>query len=117
MNGAGSAPFHLLEIVDAAHIAHEEQHFERLHVGSGGDHIDRDGDARIVGITKTTQNGLGIFLGFIGHLFTKLVPFIKLLANDFDDVVGMAIGFGKHECFRHFIVAVFIHAVGVDFCF
>ena len=44
---AGAAPFHLLEIDAAAHVAQKDEALERFHVGAGGDHIDGDGDAEL----------------------------------------------------------------------
>ena len=46
---ADAAAFHLLEVIQAAHVAHEEDDFERADVGAGGDHVHGDGDAGIVG--------------------------------------------------------------------
>ncbi len=43
---ARATAFHLLEKRPAADIAHEEEDFERLDVGAGGNHVDRDGDAQ-----------------------------------------------------------------------
>ena len=49
---AGAAAFHLLEVVAAFHVAHEEQAFQRLDVGAGGDHVHGDGDARVVVVAE-----------------------------------------------------------------
>ena len=46
---AAAATFHLLEVAERADVAHEDQAFERLHIGARGDHVHRDRDARVVG--------------------------------------------------------------------
>ncbi len=46
---AGAAALHLLQVVGALDVAHEEEAFEGLDVGAGGDHVHRDGDPGVEG--------------------------------------------------------------------
>ena len=45
---ADAAAFHLLEEAAGFHRAHEHHDLERFDVGAGGDHVDGDGDARVM---------------------------------------------------------------------
>ena len=47
-DGAHATALHLLEEVPGPDHSHEHDHLDRLHVGAGGDHVDGDGDARVV---------------------------------------------------------------------
>ena len=49
---AHAAAFHLLEEAARFDGAHEEDDFDRLDVGAGGDHVDGDGDARVVAVAE-----------------------------------------------------------------
>src|ERR1043165_9547809 len=95
--GAGAAAFHLLEIIAAFDIAHEEEAFERFHVGTGGHHIHGDGDAGVIIVAELGEDRLGIFVGFVSDLFAEGVSLGEFLADDIDDVVGVAIGLGEDE--------------------
>ena len=119
---AGAAPFHLFEIVAAFDIAHKQQAFERAHVGAGGDHVDGNGNARVVAVAEVGQHGFRLFalfddfavfvhnivFGFIGDFFAEFVALSEFFAHHFDDVVGVAVVFGKNQGFGHFL------AVGED---
>ena len=96
--GTGTASLHLLKIVSAAHVPHEDQTFNGLDVGSGGDHIHGDGNARIVTVAELAEHLLWIF-GGIGDLFTEVVPFAKFLPDNLDNIVRMAVGLGKYQRF------------------
>ena len=61
IDGARAAAFHLLKVVAAFHIPHKEQAFQWLHVRAGGDHIHRNGDARMVVVAELRQDAFGIF--------------------------------------------------------
>jgi hypothetical protein len=61
IQAAHAAAFHLLVVALAAHIAHEQQHFQRLHVGAGGDHVHGDGNARVVVVAEAGQDAVGVF--------------------------------------------------------
>ena len=93
---AGAAALHLLEVVSGFDVAHEQQAFERLHVGAGGDHVHGDGDARVVIVAKGRQGGLRV-LGSVGDLAAELVAFAELLSDGLDDVVGVAVGLGEDQ--------------------
>jgi hypothetical protein len=111
---AGAAAFHLLEVAAGLHVAHEEQAFERLHVGAGGDHVHGDGDARVVFVAELGEDGLGVFLVLVGDLFAEGVSFAELLADDLDDVVGVGVGLGEDEGLGDLELAIGIGAVGED---
>ena len=102
-NDPCAAAFHLLKIVFAFHVAQEDQAFQRLDIGTGRDHIDRDGDARIVVVAKLGQHRFGVFLGVVGDLFAKGVAFVKFLAHDLNDIIGVAVGLGKNQRLGHFV--------------
>ena len=105
VEGAGAAALHLLEIVAAPHVAHEQQAFQRLHVGARGDHVHRHGDARIVVVAELRQDGFRVFVGPVGDLLAKLVALAEFLAHGLDDVVGVAVGLGEDQCLRNFAAA------------
>ena len=44
-----------------------------------------------------------IVFGFIGDFFAKFVTLPKFFTHHFDDVVSMAVVFGKNQGFRHFL--------------
>ena len=64
--GAGAATFHLLEIIPALHVTHEEQAFEGLDVRTRGNHVHGHGDARIVVVPELGEDGCRILLGLVG---------------------------------------------------
>ena len=111
VQGTHAPAFHLFVIAATAHVAHEEQHFQRLDVGAGGDHVHGDGDTRVKVVAKTGQNAVGVFFAAVGHLFAEGVALAVDFADDLDDVVGMAVGFGEDEGFWG------LCAVGEDGCF
>ena len=114
---ACAAPFHLLEIVAAFDIAHKQQAFERADIGSRGNHIDGNGDARVVAVAEIRQDGFWFFallndfavfthnivFGFVSNFFAKFVALPELFPHRFDDVVGVAVVFGKNQGFGHFL--------------
>ena len=57
---ADAAALHLLEVGAALHRAHEEHALERLHVGAGGDHVDGDGDPRVVRVAERREQLVGL---------------------------------------------------------
>ena len=105
VEGAGAAPLHLLEVDAASYVAHEDEAFERLHVGAGGDHVHRDGDARIVVVAELGQHRLGVFLGAVGDLLAELVALAELLAHGLNDVVGVAVALGEDQRLGDFAAA------------
>ena len=98
--GSCTASLHLLKIVLAPHVPHEDQALNGLDVGSRGDHIHGDGDTGVVIVTERAEHALGV-LGGIGDLFAELVPFSKLLPHDLDDIVGVAVGLGEDQGLGH----------------
>ena len=107
----------MLEIVAAFDIAHKQQAFERADVRSCGNHIDGNGNARVVIVAEIRQDGFGLFalfddftvfthnivFGFVRNLFAKFVALPELFTHHFDDVVGVAVVFGKNQGFWHFL--------------
>ena len=51
----------------------------------------------------------------IGDLFAEAVFFAEFFPDDLDDVVGVAVGFGKYQGFGHFKFALFIYPVREHF--
>ncbi len=109
---AGSASFHLLKVVSAFYISHKEQAFQRLHVSACGNHIYRNGNAGIIIVTELSQYRFRVFIGPIGYFFAKAVFFVKLFAYNLNNIVSVAVGFGKNQCFRYFKMTLLIKAVG-----
>ncbi|MCS1408503.1 MAG: hypothetical protein M2R45_01679 [Verrucomicrobia subdivision 3 bacterium] len=105
VEGARAAALHLLKVIAALHVAHEKQALKRLDVGAGGDHVHGHGDARIVVVAKLGENGLGVFLNPVGDLLAEFIAFGEFLAHGLDDVVGVAVGLGENQRFRHFAPA------------
>ena len=101
---ARSSSFHLLEIVLAAHIAHEDKAFDGLYIRASCNHVDGDGDTRIIVVAEGAQDAFGV-LGGVSDLLAELVALAKLLTDDLDDIVGMAVGLGEYQRFRDFLAA------------
>ena len=100
--GAGAATFHLLVITPAFDVAHKEQHFQRPNVGAGSDHIDRNSYSRVILIAELLQHRFGILLAAVGDLLAKLVLLREFLPNDLDDIICVAVAFGKYQHFGRF---------------
>ena len=113
---ACATSFHLFKIVTAFNISHKQQTFQRTNICSCGNHIHRYGNAWVVTVAKICQYSFGFFaffdnfavfvqsviFGFIGNFFAKFVALPKFFAHHFDDVVSMAVIFGKNQGFWHF---------------
>ncbi len=103
---AGAAPFHLLEIERRLHVAQKDQHLQRLHVGAGGDHVDGDGDARVVVGAELPDQLLGIgAVGLVVDLLREIVAATEDLADDTDDLLGMVVVLAEDQSFRHLAAA------------
>ena len=89
-------PLHLLEVVQRPDVAHEQQAFERLHVGTRGDHVHGDGDARVVVVAEVSERGLRV-RGPAGDLAAEVVAGAELLPDRLDDVVGVAVRLGEDQ--------------------
>ena len=105
VKGASAAALHLLKIIAAPHVAHEEQAFERLDVGARGDHVHGHSDAGIIVIPELGEDGFRVFLHLVGDLLAERVAFAEFLSHGLDDVVSVAVGLGKNECLRDFTAA------------
>ena len=99
---ASATAFHLLKIVLAAHVPHENQALDGFDIGAGGDHIHGYRNAGVIIVAEVAQDLLRV-IGSVGDFLTELVAFAKFLADDLNDVVGMAVGFGKNQRFGHFL--------------
>ena len=108
--------------------AHEEDDLERLDVGAGGDHVDGDGDARVVAVAegledlvrreirdlfqstssislpslRSSSSTIAHEAGAVGDLLAEVVALAELLADDADDVVGVGVVLGEDQRLRHF---------------
>ena len=98
---AGTAALHLFKIVFAAHVAHKDQAFNGLHVGACGDHIYGHGNAGIIVVAERAEYGFRLVC-LTGDLFAKLVAFAEFLTHDLDNIIRVAVRFGKNQCLRHF---------------
>ena len=112
VEGARAAAFHLLEVALRLHIAQEEEALERFDVRAGGDHVHRDGDARMVFVAELGEDGFRVLLVLVGDLLAERVALAEFLADDLDDVVGVGIGLGEDERLGHFVGAVRGGALG-----
>ena len=91
-------PLHLLEVGQRPDVPHEEQAFQRLHVGAGGDHVHGDGDAGDVGVAEFGQQVVGLLAGGLRRdLLAEVVALAELLADDPHDVLGVQVGLGEDE--------------------
>jgi hypothetical protein len=98
LDDAHAAAFHLLEEGARLDGAHEHDHFHRLDVGAGGDHVHGDGDARhgagAEGVDEVLRLRAG---GAVGDLLGEVVALAELLAHDLDDVLGVVVVLGEDE--------------------
>ena len=90
-------------------VPHEEQAFQRLHVGAGGDHVHRDGDPGVVAVAELGEQVFGLLAGGLGDLLAEVVALAELFADDPHDVFGVEVGLGEDERLRDF------GAAGEDF--
>jgi hypothetical protein len=113
----------LFKKVGAANVAQEHHDFERLDIGSRGDHVHGRGDAWVVTVAEQADDGFGLIAavclpgddfcfrsvlgddfpadaagaGPVGDLLAEVVAFTKFLADDLDDVFGVVIVLGEDE--------------------
>ena len=130
-NHAHPSTLHLLEVTARSDRAHEEDNLQRLHVGAGGDHVDGDGDARVVAVAKGLKDlvrrevrhffpddffdlfpiGSDFLLdiaheaGAVGDLLAEVVAFVENLAADAHDIVGVGVVFGEDQRLRHLVAS------------
>ena len=62
-------PLHLLEIDERPDVPHEDQAFQRLHVGARGDHVHRDGDAGKYELRKSDKSSSGFLPVLLDVIF------------------------------------------------
>ena len=101
----GAAPLHLLVVERAAHVAHEEDAFQGLDVGAGGDHVHGHGDARLEAVAELAQQVIRVTPRAVGDLLAETVAPTEDLARDIDDVLGVVVILGKNKGFRDMLPA------------
>ena len=95
-------PLHLLEKVAAAHVAHEEHDLDRLDVGAGGNHVHGHHDARVEAVAELRDQVLGLGPGgAVGDFLAEVVAGGKLLSDDANDVIGVAVVLGEDDGLWH----------------
>ena len=99
--GAGAAPFHLLKIILAANIAHEDQALDGLHIRPGGDHVNGNGNTGIIIVAEGAENSLRT-IRLTGDLLAEFIALAKLLPDDLNDIIRMAVGLGEDQRLGHF---------------
>src|SRR5690606_29187353 len=87
-NAAHAAALHLLVIAFALHVTHEDQHFHRLYVGAGGDHVHGHRHARERVDTEGLDQRLGVFAAVaVGDFLGKVVAFAEHLTHGVHDLL------------------------------
>src|SRR5581483_11348557 len=95
---ADTTALHLLEVVEAFHIAKEEHDLQRLNVRSGRNHIDRHDDPRIVAIAELLQT-LFRPISAVGDLLREIVSAAELFAKNLKDVIRVTVVLGENQRF------------------
>ena len=89
---------HLLEVGPALDAPHEDQAFQRLDVGAGRDHVDRDDDPGVHRVAERLKQVLGLAVArAVGDLGGELVALAEDLADDLHDVVGVGVVLGEDQ--------------------
>ena len=102
LDDAHAAALHLLEEGSRLHRAHEHDHFHRLDVGAGGDHVHRHGNARHGAGAELVDEVLGLRAGgAVGDLLGEVVALAELLAHDLDDVLGVRVVLCEDQRLRY----------------
>src|SRR5207245_6161354 len=77
-----------------------------LDIGASRDHVNSDCNTRIEAVAEVLDQVFGIAPGGqVSNLLTEVVTLPELLAENADDVFGMAIVFGKDQGLRDFAAA------------
>ncbi|OPY18288.1 MAG: hypothetical protein A4E24_01991 [Methanomethylovorans sp. PtaU1.Bin093] len=100
-----ASSLHLLEVIAALHIPHEQQAFQRLHIRTCGYHVHSYRDPRIVVIAQRRQHSISIFFSLVRHLLAERIALAKLLPHDLDNIIRMAVGLGKDQGLRYLLPA------------
>ena len=100
---SGCAAKHLLKVIFRTNVSHEDEALEGLDVSTGGNHVNGYGDAGVELVAKRRKSGLGVLFGVISYLFAELVPAPEFFAHDVDDVIRVAICFGKDKRLGYFL--------------
>ena len=99
-----ASAFHLFKVVFTAYITHENQALDWLYIGACGNHIHRDGNTRVIIIAEGTQHRFRVVSG-IGDFAAEVIAFAKLLTDNLNDVIRMAVRLCKNQCLWHFFSA------------
>ena len=106
IDNADAAPLHLLEEETALDGTHEHNDFDWLDISARRDHIDGDGDARVVAVAEILNQVLRAAAGAqIRDLLAEVVAFAELLTEDANDVLGMAVVLGENQCLGNFLAS------------
>ena len=128
---AHAPALHLLEVTARSDRAHEEDDLQRLDVRAGGDHVDGDGDARVVAVAKGLEDlvrreirdffpddfldllpiGSDFLLdiaheaGAVSDFLAEVVALVEDLAADAHDIVGVGVVFGEDQRLGHVVAS------------
>jgi hypothetical protein len=92
---ARAAALHLVEIKRRLHVARKDQHLQRSHVCAGGDHVDGDGNARVVVGAELPNQLLGV-----GDLLREIVAAAEDVSDDADGLFGVMVVLAEDEGLR-----------------
>lgn len=102
VDDANAAALHLLEEHAALDRPHEHDDLDRPDVGAGADHVHGDGDARLEAVAERLDQVARLGSGhLVGDLLAEVVAAAELVADDLDDVLGMAVVLGEDQRLRH----------------
>ena len=101
---ASATALHLFEIVFAAHIPHEDQALDGFNIGASGNHVHCNCNTGVVIIAEVAEYTFWVFSG-VGYLLAELVSFTKLVPDNLNNVVSMAVGLSKNQSFRDFLTS------------
>ena len=101
----GSCPsaFHLLKIIEAFDIPHKEQAFQRLNIRACCNHVHSNRYSWIVFVAKSRQYRFWVFFGFVRYFLAKGIAFSKLFPHNIDNIISMAVVFGKNKSLGNFL--------------
>ena len=75
--------------------------FDGLHICPGGDHVNGNGNTGIIIVAEGAENSLRT-IRLTGDLLTEVIALAKLLPDDLNDIIRMAVGLGEDQRLGHF---------------
>ena len=99
-----AASLHLLKIVLAAYVAHENQTLDGLNISAGGYHINGNSNSGVIVIAEGAENGLRVFCR-VSNLLAELIALAKLFTDDLNNIISMAVSLGKYKGLWNFLAA------------